>query len=231
MSELREATVQIEIYADILCPWSYIAKRRLDKAFTQLRGAHVEIVWRSFELEPDLGRLPSQSAAQTIRDSRGDEADARIDRIVTLGALEGLTLDLERARPVNTFDAHRLVHLGAGVGKADATMERLLRAYHSEGENVADHDVLLRLASAAGLDTEEVRSTLAGERFADAVRSDERLARERGITGVPMMLTAGASPISAVLPVAELHAWLELALGRDCITKLRDLTQPSSDTK
>lgn len=214
MSELHEATVRVEVHADILCPWTYIAKRRLDKASSQLGGARVEIVWRSFELGPDLGRVPSLSAAQSIRDARGHEAGARIERIVTLGALEGVTLDLERARPVNSFDAHRLVHLGARVGRADATMERLLRAYHTEGENISEHDVLLRLASETGLDAEEVRSTLAGEDLAEAVRSDERLARERGITSVPMMLTAGASPISAILAADELHAWLELAKRR-----------------
>ncbi|MDF2693674.1 MAG: oxidoreductase [Labilithrix sp.] len=204
-------TMRIDVHADVLCPWSYIAKRRLEAARAGIQGTPVEIVWRSFELAPDLGSVPAKSAAQTIRDWRGDEADARIARIVALGAAEGITLDLERARLVNTFDAHRLLHLGAAGGKADAVMERLLRAYHSDGENVADAGVLARLGRQAGLDAQDVTAMLAGERCSDAVRADQDLARRRGITGVPMMVIGPAPPISAVRPVDELRELLERA--------------------
>lgn len=194
----------IEIYADVLCPWSYIAKRRIEAALEGFDSGRIEVIWRSFELSPEAAATPDESAAQMIRDWRGAAATARIAHIEALGAAEGIKLDLERARPVNTFDAHRLVHLGATVGKADAVMERLLRAYHSEGENVAEHVVLARLGIEAGLDGDTVTATLGGNDYADAVRADERSAAQRGITGVPMMVIAGGAPISAVRPVAEL---------------------------
>jgi predicted DsbA family dithiol-disulfide isomerase len=196
--------MRIEIYADVLCPWSYIAKRRIETALAGFETGRIGVIWRSFELSPESGDTPGESAAQMIRDWRGDAACARIAHIEALGAAEGLTLDLERARPVNTFDAHRLVHLGAAAGKADAVMERLLRAYHCEGVNVAGREVLARLGMEAGLDGDSVTTTLAGNNYADAVRADERSAAERGITGVPMMVIAGSAPISAVQPVAAL---------------------------
>lgn len=203
----------IEIHADVLCPWSYIAKRRLEKALAELGDVGIETIWRSFELSPGAATVPAESAAQVIRDWRGDAAEARIAQIVALGTAEGLVLDLERARPVNSFDAHRLVHLGAATGQASAVMERLLHAYHSEGENIADIGVLARLATDAGLEAEAVAGLLAGSSYADAVRADRRLATERGISGVPVMVVAGGAPMSAVQPVGDLTELLRRALA------------------
>ncbi|MDH4987889.1 DsbA family oxidoreductase [Aminobacter anthyllidis] len=204
--------MQIEIHADVLCPWSYIAKRRLEAA-SALAGTPVTTVWRSFELSPEGGPMPGDSAADMIRQWRGDAAEARINEIMSLGAAEGIRLDLENARPVNSFNAHRLVHLGAAVGKADAVMERLLRAYHSEAQNIANLGVLDRLGREAGLEPSAVAELLVGKDFADAVRADKRLAVERGISGVPVMVLAGAAPTSAVKPVEELAGLLRQAAG------------------
>ncbi|MBE1207379.1 DsbA family oxidoreductase [Aminobacter carboxidus] len=201
----------IEIHADVLCPWSYIAKRRLEAAMAVLGDTRIGIVWRSFELSPEGGAMPGESAADMIRQWRGDAAAARIAEIMALGAAEGIRLDLENARPVNSFDAHRLIHLGAASGKADAMMERLLRAYHSEAQNIADAGVLERLGREAGLAPSSVAALLAGEAFADAVHADRRLAVERGISGVPVMVLAGQAPTSAVKPVAELVGLLQRA--------------------
>ncbi len=204
--------MQIEIHADVLCPWSYIAKRRLEAA-SVLAGTPIEIVWRSFELSPDGGPTPGDSAADMIRQWRGDAAEARIAQITALGVAEGIKLDLENARPVNSFNAHRLVHLGAASSKTDAVMERLLRAYHSEAENIALTGVLDRLGREAGLDPRAVAELLAGDDFADAVRADKRLAIERGISSVPVMVLAGAAPTSAVKPIEELADLLRQAAG------------------
>jgi len=204
--------MQIEIHADVLCPWSYIAKRRLEAA-SGLADTPIEIVWRSFELSPEGRPISGDSAADMIRQWRGDAAEARIAQIVSLGAAEGLKLDLENARPTNSFNAHRLIHLGAASGKADAVMERLLRAYHSEAENIAVTGVLDRLGREAGLAPSTVAELLAGDDFAEAVRADKRLAVERGISGVPVMVLAGATPTSAVKPIEELADLLRQAAG------------------
>ena len=204
----------IEIHADVICPWSYIAKRRIEAALAEATDIKAVVLWRSFELAPGAIREPQESAAQMIRDWRGDGAATRIAEITALGAAEGLRLDLEHARPVSSFDAHRLLHLAAAAGKADTMMERLLLAYHSEGQNIADHGVLADLADNAELDKEAVAAMIAGYAHAEAVRDDESLAAQRGIKGVPVMVIAGGRPTSAVRPVAELVALLQATATR-----------------
>ncbi|GAA3472995.1 DsbA family oxidoreductase [Nonomuraea roseola] len=204
--------MQVEIYVDVLCPWCYIGKRRVAAALSQVDGRdQVEIIWRSLELAPESGREPGQSAAEAMREWWGDQAAARVAHIQALGAAEGLELNLHLARPVNTFDAHRLCHLAADRGLADEVMERLLRGYHTEGLDVADPVVLERLAVEAGLEADEVRALLAGDAYAERVRADERRAAGLGVTGVPSMVIDGGAPVSAVQPPAALRLLLENA--------------------
>ncbi|MBG0817638.1 DsbA family protein [Planomonospora sp. ID82291] len=201
--------MKLEIYADVLCPWCYIGKRRLAAALAQQPGRNgIEIVWRAYELAPDGDRTPGQTAAEAMAGWWGEQAPARIARIRSLGAAEGLELNLHLARPVNTFDAHRLVKLAADRGRADQMMELLLHAYHTEGRNVADAQVLQRLGGEAGLDTGEVRTVLDGGGYADEVRGDRRRAAEHGITGVPGLVIDGRPPVSGVQPVADLRVLL-----------------------
>ncbi|MBE1561970.1 putative DsbA family dithiol-disulfide isomerase [Nonomuraea africana] len=173
----------------------------------------VEIVWRSYELAPEEGRVPGPTAAGAMAGWWGDQASARVARIQALGAAEGLELNLHLARPVNTFDAHRLCHLAAGRGRADQMMERLLHAYHTEGLNVADPQVLQRLGTEAGLDAAQVRAVLAGDDYAEEVRADRRRAAEHGVTGVPSLVIDGRPPVSGVQPAAELRRLLEGPTG------------------
>lgn len=98
----------------------------------------VQVVWRSFELAPDAGTVPGRPAAEAMANWWGDQAPARVARIRALGVAEGLALDVHLARPVSTFDAHRLCHLAADRGRADQMMELLLRAHHTDGLKVAD---------------------------------------------------------------------------------------------
>ncbi|MFI7704017.1 DsbA family protein [Nonomuraea sp. NPDC049480] len=120
--------MKVEIYADVLCPWCYIGKRRMSAALEQVTDReNVQIVWRGFELAPEEGRVPGPTAAEAMAGWWGDQAPARIALIQALGAAEGLELNLHLARPVSTFDAHRLCHLAAARGRADQVMERLLR--------------------------------------------------------------------------------------------------------
>jgi len=202
--------MKLELYADVLCPWCYIGKRRLASALANHPGRDdIEIAWRAYELSPDESRTPGRTAAQAMTGWWGDQAPARAEQIRSLGAAEGLKLNLHLARPVNTFDAHRLVKLAAGHGRADRMMELLLHAYHTEGRNVADPQVLLRLGAEAGLDAGEVRAVLSGEAYAGDVRADRRRAAEHGVTGVPSLVVDGRPPVPGVQPVADLRRLLE----------------------
>ncbi|MFG2018218.1 DsbA family oxidoreductase [Actinomadura geliboluensis] len=205
--------MKVEIYADVLCPWCYIGKRRLTAALESIADrSSVEIAWRSYELAPEEGRDPGPTAAEAMAGWWGAQAPDRIARIQALGAAEGLELNLHLARPVNTFDAHRLCRLAAGRGWADQMMERLLSAYHSEGLNVADPQVLQRLGEEVGLDAALVRSVLAGDDYAEQVRADRRRAAEHGVTSVPSLVIGGRPPVPGVQPATELRRLLERGL-------------------
>ncbi|GAB3141262.1 protein disulfide isomerase FrnE [Micromonospora sonneratiae] len=198
--------MKIEIFADVLCPWCYIGKRRLAAALARIADRdRVQIVWRSYELAPQDGRVPGPTAAEAMAGWWGDQAAARVERIRALGAAEGLELNLHIARPVNTFDAHRLCHLAADHGLADEMMERLLHAYHTEGLNVADPETLEQLGIEAGLAPTDVRDLLGGDDHAERVRADERRAAQLGVTGVPSLVIDGQPPVSGVQSPEELH--------------------------
>lgn len=195
----------VEVYGDVLCPWCYIGKRRLEAALTEL---DVEVAWRAFELDPGGSKVPGETAAKAMAEWWGDRAEARVAQIRSLGAAEGLELNLHLARPVNTFDAHRVTRLAATDGRGWVMVERLLRAYHTEGLNVADPEVLRRLGVEAGLDGDRVDGVLRGDEFADEVRDDRRRAVELGVSRVPTLVIDGAAPVPGVQPVEELRRLL-----------------------
>jgi predicted DsbA family dithiol-disulfide isomerase len=213
---VEESCVKVEIWSDVVCPWCLIGKRRFEAALEQF--AHrdaVQVVWRSFELDPSA---PADLGVPLVLHLAGKygveeaEAAAMIERMRQTGAAEGADLRFDRARSGNTFDSHRVLHLAAQRGVQDAVKERFLLAYLEEGELISDHDTLVRLAAEAGLDAGAVAAVLAGDAYAAEVRSDEADARSLGATGVPFFVidraygVAGAQPADVLLGVLE-QAW------------------------
>lgn len=182
--------MKIEVWSDIVCPWCYIGKRRLEAALDGL-DEEVEIHWRSFELDPGAPKEPradlDEALAKKYRMSLG-RAREMIAQMTRTGAEEGLDLNFSIAKSGNTFDAHRLLHLAAQKGKQGALKERLLLAYMTEGVPISDREELTRIAVEEGLDADEVQGVWESEDFNEAVREDERRARELGIRGVPFFL-------------------------------------------
>lgn len=187
------ATVmRIEIWSDILCPWCAIGKANLDAALAEFEHAdEVEVLWRSFELDPGAPAVREGDYAAMLARKYGTTVaggEAMVRRMSGYAAEAGLRFRLDRARPGNSFDAHRLVHLAADRGLQSAVKERFLRGYLSEGEAIGEHETLVRLATEVGLDPDEVRDVLASDAYADAVREDESEAHQVGVSGVPMFL-------------------------------------------
>jgi predicted DsbA family dithiol-disulfide isomerase len=192
--------VQIEIWSDVACPWCYVGKRRFEAALSQFEHAdEVDVVWRSFELDPSAPAEREGDRAEHLASKYGmsvERARELEQQMTETAAAAGLDFRFDIARAGNTFDAHRLVHLADAHGLQAAMKERLLRAYFSEGELISDHETLLRLGTDVGLPEDEVRETLAGDRYADAVREDEKTATGLGISAVPTFVidrTLGAS--------------------------------------
>ena len=136
-----------------------------------------------------------------------------IQRVIEVAAKDGLDLKLFNARGGNTFDAHRVLHLAAQRGVHGPAKDRFFRAYFTEGEPIGDREVLARLAGDAGLDAEEVRVLLTGDRYAEEVRADEAAAHSIGVTGVPFFVFDRRFAVSGAQPAELLLQSLERAWG------------------
>jgi predicted DsbA family dithiol-disulfide isomerase len=205
--------MRVEIWSDIACPWCYIGKRRFDAALERFEHRdEVEVVWRSFELDP--GAPPEQEGEPADRLARKygstrEQVEARWESMTAMAAEDGLELRFDLTRGGNTFDAHRLTHLAAAHGLVDAMMERLFRAHHTEGLLLSDRRVLERLAVEVGVPGGEAAEVLAGDRYAAEVREDERTAASLGISAVPFFVVDRAMGASGAHPPEILLKLLE----------------------
>jgi predicted DsbA family dithiol-disulfide isomerase len=205
--------MKVEIWSDIACPWCYVGKRRFEAALERFEHRDaVEVTWRSFELDPGAPRERDVDLATHLAQKFGtsrEEAVAMQQRVVDIGAADGIGFRQDIARSGNTFDAHRLLHLASEHGRQGELKERLMSAYHVEGEPIGDRAALERLAIETGLPAEEVRELLAGERFTDEVRDDERAAASLGIGGVPFFVVDRALGASGAQSREAFAALLE----------------------
>jgi len=205
--------VKVEIWSDVVCPWCYVGKRRFETALARFDGvADVDVVWRAFQLNPEQPRgVRTSHDAHLASKLRAPLEQIRVmnARVTALAAAEGLAYDFERYQVVNTFDAHRVAHLGRALGRADAIQERLLRAQLVEGEVLDDPDTLARLGEDVGMAGDEVRDVLATDRYVAEVEADLREAQLLGIGGVPFFVLdrrygiSGAQPAELFLQALE----------------------------
>jgi len=210
--------MKVEIWSDVVCPWCYIGKRRFEAALALF--AHrdeVKVTWRAFELDPSAPTERDGAYADRLAEKYGTSvaaAELMIRQMTVAAASDGLDLRFDRARPGNTFDAHRLLHLAAEHGRQEALKERLFRAYLTEGEPIGVSATLLRLAVEVGLDRDAVWQVLDSQEYADAVRMEEATAADLRVQGVPFFVVdrrygiSGAQPSDVILDALE-RAWLE----------------------
>jgi predicted DsbA family dithiol-disulfide isomerase len=180
--------VRIDVWSDIVCPWCYLGKHRFERALATFpHRDEVEVVYRSFQLDPRAPREPRRHL-DVLAAKYGmseQEARARQAQLEKVAAAEGVELHLADGEVGNTFDAHRLIHLAKERGVQHAAVERLFRAHFTEQRSVFDRESLAALGAEAGLELEEARAVLAGDAYADAVAADLAEAMSLGIGGVP----------------------------------------------
>ena len=208
----------VEIWSDVACPWCYVGKRRFEKALELFEHRdEVEVRWRSFELDPSAPAERDHSGPEHLAAKYGttlEQARLMNRRLEETAAAEGLDFRLDTLRTGNTFDAHRVIHLAAEHGIADAVKEAFLHAYFTGNELMSDHGVLERLAVAAGLPEAEVRDVLSSDRYAAEVRADEAEAGRLSANGVPFFVidrafgVSGAQPSDLFTDVLE-RAWTQ----------------------
>jgi predicted DsbA family dithiol-disulfide isomerase len=209
--------MRVDIWSDVVCPWCYVGKARFEKALSGFpHRDEVEVVYRSFELDPDWPKDLRETALTMLsRKYRmpAEQARAAEARIAGLAQAEGLGFDPDR--PVgNTFDLHRVIQLGRAKGMQQGLLTALNRAYFAQARPVFDPDVITEVAASAGLDSGAVTEVLDSEAYADAVRQDEREARELGITGVPFFVFDMALGVSGAQPTDTFISALDQAWAR-----------------
>ncbi len=191
------ATIQVDIWSDVVCPWCYIGKRRFERALDELAGeVEVEYVFRAFQLDPTASPGKSQPVVEAYAKKFGgtETAQRMIDRVTSIAADEGLEFRLDRAWRANTLLAHRLLWLAeqpdSPVAQRDLK-ERLLQAYFHDGLDIGDPDVLANCAAEVGFDHDVARQFFDSDQGMGEVREDIEQAIEYGITGVPAFVING----------------------------------------
>lgn len=232
--------MRIEIWSDVVCPWCYIGKRRLETALASFDPGHekqVEIVWRSFQLDPSAPQVPVETVAESLGRKYGGGPEAgrqMIDRVEAVAAEEGLLFRHHQSLRVNTIDAHRVLHLALVTGGPELQgrlKEALLSAYFVETENVADHATLTRIATGVGLDADRVAEVLASREFESEVQADIDQAVAFGAGGVPFYVVdrkygiSGAQPAEVFRDVLE-KAWAESHPTLDLVGSNADACGP-----
>ena len=210
--------VKVEIWSDVVCPWCAIGKRRFDQALERFdHRDEVEVVWRSFELDPGAPPVRDGVLVDHLAHKYGmsrDQAEASQARLTTLAEVEGLEFNFDQAQGGNTFHAHRLLQFAASQGVQAEMGERLFQAYFRDGRAIGTRAVLREVGIESGLDPAMVDEVLDSGAFTEEVRADEVEANELGVSGVPFFVIdrryglAGAQPTELLLEVLE-TAWAE----------------------
>ncbi|GAA4255111.1 DsbA family oxidoreductase [Dactylosporangium darangshiense] len=220
--------IQIEVWSDIVCPWCYIGKRRLERALAAFDG-DVSVEWRSFQLDPSTPIGDPRPVAESLAARKGlspTQVRGMFAHVTGIAAEEGLAYDFDRARTANTLDAHRLLHFAKANGRQGELKERLMHAYFTEGADVADHAVLSSLAAEAGLDAVAAKQALADGAYAEDVEADIAQARAYGISGVPFFVFNQRIGVSGAQPLEV----FEQALRQSSLTVLGSPSSSSSDS-
>ncbi|KEO51839.1 DsbA family oxidoreductase [Thioclava pacifica] len=200
--------ITLDIFADPVCPWCFIGKARLDRAFAQRPGHPFVRAWQPFELNPTM-HAEGMSRAAYLQAKFGQDGAAKMHvQLLEIAEAEGFDFHPERVtHQPNTRDAHRLLYW-AGIEEAqEAVMEGLLNAHWQEGRNIGDHATLGAIAEAAGMDRSLVQRLLASDADRDTIIAKEAYAREHGITAVPSVIVANAHLVSGAQPT---ELWLQV---------------------
>ncbi|MEU4771104.1 DsbA family oxidoreductase [Micromonospora sp. NPDC023644] len=183
--------MEIEIYADVVCPWCYIGKRRLEQALESYDG-EVTVRYRPFQLDPSPVSEPRPLVdAMAAKFGGPDRVRQMFGQVTEVAAQVGLKLDFDRAVAANTFDAHRLVAWATDRGRAAEIADALYRAHFTDGVDVGSRDALAALAAEVGLDAAEARRFLDSDERVAELSDELATARQIGVTSVPTFVLAG----------------------------------------
>jgi protein disulfide-isomerase len=207
--------MQIEIWSDIMCPFCYIGKRHFEEALKQFgHHAEVEIVWRSFQLDPEIpqDREKIEHVYDYLAKRKGISLEQSVklhERVIAMAHAAGLVYDFDKAIVANSFDAHRVIQLAKSKGLGNEIEERFFKAYFTDGMDLGDPATLIELVKEVGLEGAEVREALHSDDVAYQVKQDIADAAQIGVKGVPFFVfnrryaVSGAQPADVFLETLE----------------------------
>lgn len=182
--------MRVDIWSDVVCPFCYIGKKRLESAAEQA-GVELEVYWHSYELDPEAPVKHEQSNTERLAQKYGctvEEMEEMQQKIAAMAAEEGIEFNWKQANSGNTFDAHRIIHLAQSKGLGNQAEEAFFYTYMTQGLAIGERETVEDVAARIGLDAAEVEYVLDTDTFADFVQHDEKLAREQlKVTGVPFL--------------------------------------------
>ena len=196
--------MKVEIWSDVMCPFCYIGKKRFEKAVASLGvEEEIEIVYRSFLLDPELQTDPTTNVTQHLATKKGiplEEALKMNQYVTGMAAEEGLKYDLEKAVVANSRNAHRLLHFAKSKNLQAEFKEALLKAYFEQGKNIDDLDTLKQLGTQVGLDANGVEEVYLSSAFTEEVIEDIQRAQQIGVQGVPFFVLNEQFALSGAQP-------------------------------
>ncbi|MCK0470447.1 DsbA family protein [Halalkalibacter sp. APA_J-10(15)] len=218
--------MMIEMWTDFACPFCYIGKRRLEEALKQIEEP-IEVVYRSFELDPDADVQSKETIYEKLAKKYGmsiAEARANTENVEKMAAQVGLNFNFDQMVVTNTFDAHRLALYAHKKGLMQEMTDRILHAHFSEGKHIGDRSTLIQLATEVGLEQEAVSALLESKEMTELVRKDEQQASEYGIRSVPYFLINQKYAITGAQPTDVFVQSIKQILEQDQL-----LTQKQAD--
>jgi predicted DsbA family dithiol-disulfide isomerase len=190
--------VRIDVVSDVVCPWCFIGKHRLEQAIALKPDIPVEVHWRPYFLNDWIPREGiSREEYLTAKFGSSERYKGIAQRVVAAAAAEGLNYAMDKiSRQPNTIDAHRLIRWAEGIGKAAEMKQRLMDLYFTEGADLTNHAVLVQAAADVGLDAEDVRASLLSDQDVAEVEREAQSAKKAGIEGVPCFIFGGKFAVS-----------------------------------
>jgi predicted DsbA family dithiol-disulfide isomerase len=214
VASMMSNTINIEIVSDFVCPWCLVGKRRLEKALEQRPDLDINLIWRPFQLNPDMPR-EGQNRRKYYLSKFGEERLKELRQFLgNAGAEEGIVFcDEPDAMAPNSLSAHVLMYWAAMDQKidSDALAEKLFHAHHVACENIGDHEVLVRIAAEAGMDEARVMAKLTTGDDEDTVKGHIQQAVAQDISGVPFFIINNQYGISGAQPAEVLVSAISTA--------------------
>lgn len=196
--------MKIEVWSDFVCPFCYIGKARLEHALEEFEEKNsVEMVYKSFELDPNAERNTGQNIHEKLAAKYGrslEEARGMTANMTEQASMEGLDFQFDNMVPTNTFDSHRVAKFAESKGLGLSVAERFFKGVFTEGQDLGDHEVITKLAVEAGLTESDVTEVLAAGSYGDQVRAEESEAHQIGVQGVPFFVINRKYAISGAQP-------------------------------